>query len=102
MTYYDPQAVIQIALAEVGYLEKSQAAYKANPDIIYSKTAGAGSDNITKFNVELHRLYPEVMDISYWCDAFVDWCFLQAYGVTNAKKLLGGDFDDYTVNSAAL
>ena len=102
MTYYDPRAVIEIAAAEVGYLEKSAAAYRADPDIIYSKTGGAGSDNITKFNVELHKLYPEVMDISYWCDSFVDWCFMQAYGVANARKLLAGDFDDYTVNSAAL
>lgn len=36
------------------------------------------------------------------CDSTVDWCFMQAYGVSNAKKLLGGDFDDYTVASAQL
>ena len=99
---YDKQKVIQIAKAEVGYLEKSQKAYKADPAIIYRKKDGAGSDNITKYNVEMHKLYPEVMDISYWCDSFIDWCFMQAYGVANAKKLLAGDFDDYTVNSANL
>lgn len=37
-----------------------------------------------------------------WCDAFVDWCFQEAYGVSNAKSLLGGDFNDYTVASAQL
>ena len=36
------------------------------------------------------------------CDCFVDWCFYKAYGVSNAKKLLGGNFEDYTVNSAQL
>lgn len=99
---YDIQKVIKIAKAEVGYLEKSQAAYKRDPTVIYSKKDGAGHDNITKFNIEMHKLYPEVMDVSYWCDSFVDWCFLQAYGVANARKLLGGDFDDYTVSSANL
>jgi peptidoglycan hydrolase-like protein with peptidoglycan-binding domain len=39
---------------------------------------------------------------AYWCDAFVDWCFYKAYGVSNAKGLLGGNFDDYTVASAQL
>jgi hypothetical protein len=37
-----------------------------------------------------------------WCDAFVDWCFYKAFGVSNAKALLGGNFDDYTPNSAQL
>ena len=37
-----------------------------------------------------------------WCDAFNDWCFQEAYGVSNAKGLLGGDFNDYTVASAQL
>ena len=51
----------------------------------------------------MHALYPSVMDFpAAWCDAFVDWCFYKAYGVTNAKKLLGGNFNDYTVSSANL
>ena len=37
-----------------------------------------------------------------WCDAFVDWCFQEAYGVSNARSLLGGNFNDYTVASAQL
>lgn len=37
-----------------------------------------------------------------WCDAFVDWCFYKAYGVANAKALIGGQFNDYTVASANL
>lgn len=98
-----PDKVINIAMNEVGYLEKSKEAYKKNPDVIYDKTAGAGQDNITKYNKELHDIYPFVMDFpAYWCDAFVDWCFYTAYGVTTAKSLLGGNFDDYTVASCGM
>ena len=94
--------VIKVAEAEIGYLEKSKEAYKKNPQIIYEKTAGAGSDNYTKYGKEMHEIYPKVMDFpAFWCDAFVDWCFQKAYGVSNAKGLLGG-YDDYTVNSASL
>ena len=98
-----PDKVIQIAKAEIGYLEKSAAAYKKDPSVLDHKTKGAGQDNYTKYGRDMHKLYPAVMDFpAYWCDCFVDWCFQKAYGVSNAKKLLGGNFDDYTVNSAAL
>ena len=96
------EKVLEVAAAEVGYLEKSKTAYAKNPNVIYEKTAGAGSDNITKYNYEMHKLYPKTMDFpAPWCDAYCDWCFQKAYGVSNAKKILGG-FDDYTVNSAKL
>ena len=95
--------VLAIAEAEVGYLEKSVIAYKKNPDIIYEKTAGAGYDNYTKYGKEMHDIYPSVMDFpAPYCDAFVDWCFYKAYGVTTAKSLIGGNFDDYTVASASM
>ena len=95
--------VIKIAKAEVGYLEKSASAYKKDPKVLNDKTKGAGSDNYTKYGRDMHKVYPGVMDFpAYWCDCFVDWCFYMAYGTSNAKKLLGGNFDDYTVNSKAL
>lgn len=95
--------VIQIAMSQVGYMEKSAAAYKKDPSILYKFTEGAGSDNYTKYGKEMHDIYPSVMDFpAPYCDAFVDWCFYQAYGVANAKGLLGGNFDDYTPNSAGL
>ena len=95
--------VLDIAKDEVGYLEKSKAAYSKNTNVINSKTDGAGLDNITKYGKEMHDIYPTVMDFpAPWCDAFVDWCFYKAYGICNAKKLLGGNFDDYTVASAGL
>ena len=95
--------VLAIAKAEVGYLEKSAAAYRKNPKILDEKTAGAGKDNYTKYGRDMHKIYPSVMDFpAYWCDCFVDWCFYKAYGISNAKGLLGGNFDDYTIASAQL
>lgn len=89
--------VINIASNEVGYLEK-----KSNKDLD-SKTANTGYNNYTKYGRDMHKLYPSVMDFpAAWCDCFVDWCFYKAYGVSNAKALLGGDFNDYTVASANL
>lgn len=91
------KSVIVIALDEVGYLEKA-----SNKDLNLKK-ANAGYNNYTKYGRDMHSLYPSVMDFpAAWCDCFVDWCFYKAYGVTNAKALLGGNFDDYTVASAQL
>ena len=95
--------VIKIATAEVGYLEKSKAAYKKDPSCLDEKTRGAGSDNYTKYGRDMHKIYPAVMDFpAFWCDTFVDWCFYKAYGVATAKSLIGGNFDDYTVASCQM
>ena len=68
--------VINIAKAEVGYLEKKSNAY------VDDKTANAGNKNYTKYGRDMHELYPSVMDFpAYWCDALVDLCFYAAYGV---------------------
>lgn len=94
-----PETVIQIALAEVGYLEKKNG----DERYLYDKTANAGDKNYTKYGYEMHKIYPEVMDYpAYWCDCFVDWCFYKAYGISNAKRLLAGDFDDWTIRSSNL
>ena len=96
---YDKNKVIEIAKSEIGYLEKKNGDLK----YLFDKKANAGDANYTKFGYEMHKIYPSVMDYpAYWCDSFVDWCFMKAYGVSNAKALLGGDFDDYTVASAQL
>lgn len=95
--------VLAVATAEIGYLEKSKAAYQKNPAILDDKVAGAGSDNYTKYGRDMHKIYPYVMDFpAYWCDAFVDWCFYKAYGIATAKSLLCGNFDDYTVASCQM
>ena len=97
------ETVIAIALAEEGYLEKSKSAYQKDHQVLDSKEDGAGSDNYTKYGRDMHQLYPAVMDFpAAWCDCFVDWCFYTAFGVSNAKAMLAGDFNDYTVRSAEL
>ena len=79
---------ISIASAEVGYHE--------------------GSNNHTKYGDTMHQLQPSNMDKNAaWCDAFVDWVIYQTckrlgYGAETARKVLCGDFDDYTYNSVAL
>ena len=79
--------VIKIAEAEVGYLEK-----KTNSNLS-SKTANAGYNNYTKYSYEFDTKYPNFYNGkkqgASWCDIFVDWCFVAAYGVDNALVLLG-------------
>ena len=88
--------LIAVAEAEVGYKEKASASN------LYDKTANAGSNNYTKYGYEMHKIQPRNMDYpEAWCDCFVDWCMKTAFGVDAARKVLCGDFDDYTVNSAS-
>lgn len=77
--------VISIATAEIGYLEKA-----SNKDLD-SKTANAGHNNYTKYARDLDGIpnfYNGKKQGFDWCDIFVDWCFVQAFGVSTAKKLL--------------
>lgn len=78
--------VIEIATAEVGYLEK------ATKTDLYSKTGNAGTNNYTKYANDIDTKYPNFYNGKKngyaWCDVFVDWCFIQAFGVENAKNLL--------------
>lgn len=79
------QKVIDIALAEVGYLEKETNAQ------LDSKTGNAGDENWTKYARDLDKIpgfYNGRKNGYDWCDIFVDWCFVMAYGAETAKKLL--------------
>lgn len=80
---YDKQKVIDIALAEVGYLEK------ATYDQLDDPIANAGKLNYTKYARDLAKypFYNGSKKGVAWCDVFVDWCFVQAYGVDAAKAL---------------
>lgn len=71
-------AVINIALAEVGYLEK---ATNANLD---DKTSNAGSNNYTKYWRDIYPAYQG----QPWCACFVTWVFVIAFGKAMAQKLL--------------
>lgn len=94
---YDVNKLLNVAFAEVGYMEK-----RSNKNLD-SKTANAGSNNYTKYGRDMLKTVPEYGDcygISYqWCDQFVDWCFVKAYGKAVAKKLLI-DWSAYTPTSA--
>lgn len=78
--------VVKIAQGEIGYIEKSSNAY------LYNKTANAGSNNYTKYAYEMDTKYSGFYNGKKngfaWCDVFVDWCFVQAFGVDGAKRLL--------------
>lgn len=70
--------VILIAKNEIGYLEK-----KSNSQLD-SKTANAGSNNYTKYWRDIKPSYQG----QPWCACFVSWCFMKAFGLNKAKKLL--------------
>lgn len=77
--------VIKVAQNEVGYLEKAS---NANLD---SYTENAGYRNWTKYARDLDALgdfYNGPKNGFEWCDIFVDWCMVKAYGVDLAMKLL--------------
>lgn len=77
----------------MGYLEK-----KSCSDL-YSKTSNAGSGNYTKYAAEMSRYHPGIYANGYpWCDTFVDWCMVRAFG-DRAKELLHG-WSAYTPTSA--
>lgn len=100
---YNVQTVIDIALKEVGYLEKSESAYQKNKNVLNMKEDGAGSDNYTKYGQELSEIFPgKVPFPSPWCDCFTDWCFYKAYGKANVQALLAGDICALTSKSAQL
>lgn len=67
-----------------------------------------GANNKTIFGDTMHALQPSNMDANApWCDAFVDFCIYKmcqrfGYGAEMAKKVLCGDFDDYTYASVNL
>lgn len=78
--------VIAVAKAEVGYKEKAS---NSNLD---DKTANAGSANYTKYARDFDQKYPNWYNGKKngfaWCDIFVDWCFLTAFGYKKALELL--------------
>ena len=75
--------VIDVALNEIGYVEKAS---NSNLD---SKTGNAGSGNYTKYARDLDNIsfYNGKKNGFAWCDVFVDWCFVQAFGKERALEL---------------
>lgn len=82
--------LLNIVRSELGYLEK------ASKEDLDSKTSNAGRNNYTKY---ARDIYPSLQG-QPWCDMFVDWCFVMAFGKVMARQLLGGGFSAYTPDSA--
>lgn len=78
--------VIAVAVAEIGYKEKASNSQLDTP------SANAGSANYTKYARDFDNLYPNWYNGKKngyaWCDMFVDWCFLTAFGYAKALELL--------------
>ena len=78
ITKSELEKVIEVAKAEIGYLEK-----KSNSQLD-DKTANAGSNNYTKY---WRDVKPE-WNGAYWCAVWVTWVFQTALGKQRAKELL--------------
>ena len=104
----DANSVINLLPAKNNEAIPNKGVVKANPVDVLISIAKAevgyheGANNHTKYGDEMHAIQPSNMDKNAaWCDAFVDWCILQlcyafGYGPEMARKVLCGDFDDYT------
>lgn len=104
----DANSVINLLPAKKSGNTPSKGNVKANPIDVLISIAKAevgyheGANNHTKYGDDMHAIQPSNMDrYAAWCDAFVDWCILQlcyafGYGPEMARKVLCGDFDDYT------
>ncbi len=79
-------AVLKVAIAEIGYLEK-----KSNTQLD-DKSANVGSANYTKYARDFDQKFPNWYNGKKngyaWCNMFVDWCFLTAFGYEEALRLL--------------
>lgn len=73
---YTVKDLLEIALAEAGYLEKKSLSQ------LEDKTANAGSGNITKYARDLYNAgyYNGSKQGAPWCSVFVDWCHYMAAG----------------------
>ena len=85
------EKLLYIARNEIGYLEK-----KSNSQLD-NKTANAGTANYTKYARDLDALgvYNGKKNGYAWCDIFVDWCFIQAFGLNIALKMTNQSLGGY-------
>lgn len=78
-----PEKVLAVALKEVGYVEKE------TNDRLDETYANPGDENFTKYARDLDQLrfYNGRKNGCAWCDVFVDWCFVKAFGEEKALEL---------------
>lgn len=75
--------LLDVAEAENGYLEK------ATNSQLGSKTANAGRNNYTKYARDHAKwgTYHAPKQGLPWCDMFIDWCFIKAFGFDLGMKM---------------
>lgn len=81
---FDKQKLLDIAIAEVGYVGKSSA---SNLD---SKRSGI-KGNYTKYARDMDAItdfFNGTKQGFDYCSVFVSWCFMKAFGAEAAKKIL--------------
>ena len=82
--------IIAMARGELGYVEK------ATNERLDDKLANPGKNNWTKYARDLDglgQIYNGRKNGYDWCDVFVDWCFIQAFGVDAGMSLLNQTYD---------
>lgn len=82
---YDKQKVIDLAWSQIGYHEKASNSQLDDP------TANSGDQNWTKYARDLDQqsgFYNGRKNGYAWCDVFVDWLFVTAYGRAAAQYLI--------------
>ena len=85
------ERLLATARAEIGYLEKASNAQ------LEDKTANAGSGNWTKYAAFLDSLgvYNFPKNGYAWCDMFVDWCYINTFGLTIAMQMTNQPMGGY-------
>ena len=80
-----PINLLNIARLELGYQEKESNSQ------LDDKQANAGDGNYTKYARDLwrYKFFNGRKQGAEWCATFVCWCFVTAYGLQDALKLLG-------------
>lgn len=81
----DKRVVIELAKSQIGYHEKATNA------MLDDFLANAGSNNFTKYARDLDAIngfYNGPKQGYAYCDVFVDWCFVKAYGAFIGLQLL--------------
>lgn len=83
------EKVLKVLESWVGYLEK-----KSNKDLEH-KTKNAGNKNYTIFAEKYKEYTGNNLQAQAWCAMFISVCFVLAYGLGVAKKLLCGQLYSY-------
>lgn len=77
--------VLNVARNELGYHEK------ASNSSLDDKTANSGSGNYTKYARDLDAIgnfYNGPKNGNPYCDVFVDWCFVKAFGADIGRRMI--------------